>query len=38
VEPLITIAVLASTVPLALAGTKGLLTLILHFMSGSHAP
>jgi len=37
VEPLITLAVLVSTLPIALAGTKVMLTLILRLMSGDHA-
>jgi hypothetical protein len=33
VEPLLGLAVFASTLPIALAGAKGMLTLILRFMS-----
>jgi hypothetical protein len=34
VEPLLALVVFASTLPIALAGAKGALTLILRFMSG----
>jgi hypothetical protein len=37
VEPLSAIGVLALTFPIALAGAKGVLILILRFMSGHQA-
>jgi hypothetical protein len=37
VEPLLAVFLLATTLPIAFAGTKGMLTVILRLMSG-HQP